>query len=178
MDLSSARPRSRVPLHQAGAVRYNAGEDRFEVCYLAESERVARLEGRELYGDPALPGGAFQHPTRRLLIVTVELALRRIVDLTIEEAQTVLGMSAQELTGDWLGYRHRTHPATVPRPVGVAPTQALGAALFATGDVEGFLCVSRQKPDACNLVLFPERLEQLGLGSWVRMRNTETDQTH
>lgn len=101
-----------------------------------------------------------------------------MVDLTDVANHALLETSVQELTGDWLGYQRRTPQATVPVPLGVAPTQDLGAALLAVGDVEAFLSVSAKAPDACNLVIFPERLEHLQLSSRVKMTNTRTGRTH
>jgi hypothetical protein len=98
------------------------------------------------------------NPQQAWLILNVRVTLRQVADLTPVAAQTLLGMTAQELTGDWEGYQVRQPHDSVPQPVGIAPTQALGQALFAVPGLEGFRPVSARLPSRIALVVrFPVR---------------------
>jgi hypothetical protein len=88
----------------------------------------------------------------------VQVSLQSVADLTLISEQKRLGTTAQELTGDWEGYRTRTPNSSVPQPTGTAPTQDLGEAMFSTPGVEGFRTVSAKVPDQMNLIVFPAKL--------------------
>lgn len=144
----------------------------YEVLYLTENNVVAQFEVGALYGDPF--GSSFSSPpvpaqTWVLLYVTVYL--QRIVDLVQVLHQQTLHTTAQELTGDWKGYQMRKPGHSVQQPIGTAPTQDLGAALFATPGIEGFRIVSAKVPHSCNLVIFPEKLD---LSSKITFENQMT----
>ena len=100
---------------------------------------------------------------RRLLDRHHVDVLREVVDLSTAAAQASLEITAQELTGDWVGYQSRTPYTRVSEPIGIAPTQELGEALFQTG-VEGFRSVSARVPFNRTLVVFTTNLR---LGSSV-----------
>lgn len=98
-----------------------------------------------------------------------------VADLTQESQQQLFETTAQELTGDWRGYQQRSPTTPVSQPVGVAPTQALGATLFAVPDLEGFRVLSAKLPYYSNLVIFPQKLQP---GSQVVFSNPATGQRH
>jgi len=142
--------------------RFNVGATAsplFEILYLAENHMVALFEVQALLGSPLAAGGIVPHPRRAWAIINVNVNLRSIVDLTNVASQSMLATSAQELTGDWRGYGLRSSYSSVPAPTGTAPTQELGAALYAVPDVEGFRTLSAKLPDQMILIIFPQKLQ-------------------
>jgi hypothetical protein len=119
---------------------------------------VALFEAEALLGSPTRPGGVLPQPRLAWTILNVRVNLQRIADLTQVVAQNQLATTAQELTGDWEGYQLRGPRTSVSEPVGLAPTQELGAALFDMPDLEGFRTPSAKVPYAMNLVVFPQKL--------------------
>jgi RES domain-containing protein len=157
--------------------RFNSGtaaNPGFEVLYLAENPMVALFEAQALFGS-LLPGGLVAHPRQAWITINVDVVLQAVADLTDVAAQNALQTSAQELTGDWDGYEQRTPLTSVTGPTGQAPTQALGAALFAVPALEGFQVVSAKLPYHRNLVVFPQKLRT---GSQVRFIHPATGQRH
>lgn len=71
------------------------------------------------------------NPRRPWSVINVQVHLQDVADLTPVSQQTLLATTAQELTGDWQGYLQRNALTSVSEPIGAAPTQVLGAALFA-----------------------------------------------
>jgi RES domain-containing protein len=147
----------------------------FEILYLAETQMVALFEVQALFGSPTRPGGVIANPRRPWTVINVQVQLQDIADLTQVSQQTLLATSAQELTGDWYGYQQRSLFTSVSQPVGTAPTQALGAALFAVSGLEGFLTLSAKLPYHKNLVIFPQKLHS---GSRVEFYDPATGQRH
>ena len=144
----------------------------FETLYLGESQQVALFEARAMLGSPVVPGGAVGNPARPWVVLNIDVILQRVIDLTdVGVVQAVLGTTAQELTGDWEGYGQRGPHTPVRLPVGTAPTQALGSALYALRRVEGFLSLSARVPFQRILVVFPQRLRR---GSLLRFEYTDT----
>ena len=142
----------------------------FQTLYLAQSPEVALLETENLYG-------TLGNTLANLSAVTlfdVEVRLHRLVDLTDDAVQAALQTSAQELTGNWKVYGIAAALTLMSAVRPAAPTQQLGAALFASG-VEGFLTPSAKHPLAKSLVIFPENLQA---GSFVRHTDPYTGQTH
>ena len=132
--------------HTAGArSRFNAGPlatSPFEVLYFAADQQTALFEARAMLGNPAVPGMAVSNPNFTPVILNVTVILRDgAADLSTAAAQAALDTTAQELTGDWDGYQSRLMHTPVTEPIGIAPTQELGQALFQTG-IEGFRCFS------------------------------------
>jgi hypothetical protein len=143
----------------------------FETLYLGENHNVTLFEGRAMLGSPLYPGGAVANPARPWHLQNIDVILQRVVDLTdVAVVQTALNTTAQELTGDWEGYRFRGPHTPVRGPVGTAPTQALGAALYAVRRVEGFITLSARDPLHRVLVVFPQRLRR---GSLLRYEYTD-----
>ena len=158
--------------------RFNVGastKPQFELLYLAENHMVALFEVQALLGSPMTPGGVVPHPRRAWTILNVNVSLHDIVDLTDPAVQATLSSSAQELTGDWRGYQLRNPHSSVIGPVGTAPTQELGAALYLVSGVEGFRTLSAKLSDQMVLVVFPQKLQP---GSFVQFWDPATGQTH
>jgi RES domain-containing protein len=130
------------------ATRFNAGsptKPSFRILYLAESPLVALYEVSAVLGPP---GQHLANPKRSdFPTFGVVTRLQAVADLTDAAQQSLLDISLQELTGNWDTY-----------PLGEAPTQILGAALFGTPGLEGFLTFSAKFPTHKNLVVFPQKL--------------------
>jgi len=146
---------------KANPSRFSAGPNSkhpFEILYLSENPQVAQFEIGALMGDPLVVGGTLNAPGS-FGVVHVQVVLQRVADLTLVSQQDLLETTAQELTGDWRGYQHRTvATASVLEPVGSAPTQDLGEALFAVAGMEGFRTLSAKLPYHRNLVIFPGKM--------------------
>lgn len=158
--------------------RFNAGaaaDPLFELLYLAENPMVALFEVQALFGAPTQPGSVVPHPRQAWILVNVTVQLHAVVDLTDVASTTALATSAQELTGDWRGYQQRGPMTSVAQPVGLAPTQLLGAALFAVPGLEGFRTFSARLPYHSTLVIFPEKLQP---GSAVTFHHPYTGQQY
>ncbi|HEV3341588.1 MAG TPA: RES family NAD+ phosphorylase [Pirellulales bacterium] len=137
--------------------RFNEGGGSFSTLYLSEDQLVALFEVEAVLGSPHTTWVPV--PSGNWTILSVSVVLQSIVDLTQAATQASLATTAQELTGDWRGYRLRNALTSVPQPAGVpAPTQELGAALYAVRGVEGFIAVSAKVPTRRNLVIFPDWL--------------------
>jgi hypothetical protein len=161
-------------------IRYNAGPAAtppFEVLYLAEDHLVALFEVEALLGSsyPGPGGVLVPNPRQAWTILNVQVILGQVANLTQVSQQTLIGTTAQELTGDWRGYQQRHPSDSVPQPVGTAPTQALGEALFAVPGLEGFRTVSARLPARMILVVFPQKLQQ---GSAIEFHDPATGQRH
>jgi RES domain-containing protein len=117
----------------------------FEILYLAENPTTALFEVRAVLGLSTHP---VVNPDRtKNAIVDVQVKLQSVADLTDPAQLKLLDVSIQELTGNWNSYL-----------AGDAPTQRLGAALFATKRVEGFLATSAPASSNRNLIVFPRKL--------------------
>jgi len=141
--------------------RFDAGASAnppFEVLYLAEDFQVALFEAEALLGSPDRPGGVLPQPRLAWTVINVQVQLQRVADLTVVAAQNLLATTAQELTGDWRGYHLRSRRTSISEPIGLAPTQELGAALYSLPELEGFRTLSAKVPYAMNLVVFPQKL--------------------
>jgi hypothetical protein len=150
-----------------------AGNPAFEILYLCENGTIALEEVGAQFRHPT-SGRVFTSPVPTL-IVNVDVSLQYIVDLTDVSQQRLVRTNAQELTGDWRAYSYRQPSSSVPRPVGVAPTQMLGQALFNSPSLEGFLVMSAKLPDHRNLIVFPQKLAP---GSTLRFVNPLTNDIH
>lgn len=138
----------------------------FAILYLAENHLVALLEAQALLGSPTTPGGLVPHPKGSYATLNVAVSLQQVADLTDPASQTQLDTTAQELTGDWRGYRLRGPGTSVTAPTGMAPTQDLGAALFGVPGLEGFKTLSAKAPDQRVLAIFPQKLLPGSNVSW------------
>jgi RES domain-containing protein len=144
--------------------RYNGGrfaQSPFDTIYLAETPIVAQLEAGALLGSSLSIDELIANPAANYSVLNVRVQLRNVLDLTdVEQSHGPLGTNAQELTGDWLAYHHRTDKHSVPAPVGLAPTQELGAAIYACGQFSGFAAISAKFPYAAVLGIFPDRIDK------------------
>lgn len=157
--------------------RYNTGlpgKPKHEILYLAEHPHVTIDEVMSGFGQP-IPGGYQPAPKQPYSILPVQVFLQRVVDLTDEGQQHEISTSAQELTGDWKGYRQRKPDTSITGPIGDAPTQRLGEALFAVPNLEAFQTVSAKAAVCRNLVIFPEKLLK---GSSFSFSHPATKQHH
>jgi hypothetical protein len=93
------------------------------------------------------------------VVLNVDVRLVSVADLTDVASQAALRTTAQELTGDWRGYQQRSQTTSVKQPVGLAPTQDLGATLFRVPGLEGFRTLSARLPYNEMLVVFPTKLQ-------------------
>ncbi len=130
------------------STRFNPGpaaKTPFEILYLGENQLVALYEVGALLGPSNQP---ISHPAlSKTAQIDVAVRLQAVADLSDPAQRKLLGVSLQELTGVWDIY-----------PPGDAPTQQLGAALFATEGIEGFISLSAKMPRCRNLVVFPQKL--------------------
>lgn len=138
----------------------------FEILYLAENHFVALLEVQALLGSPITPGGLVPSPHSTWTTLNVNVSLQHIADLTDLASQDYLDVTAQELTGDWRGYRLRSPGTTVKGPTGSAPTQELGSALFGVPKLEAFKTLSSKAPYHQILAIFPQKLQRRSRISW------------
>jgi RES domain-containing protein len=138
----------------------------FEILYLAENHFVALLEVQALLGSATTPGGLVSSPHSTWTTLNVKVSLQYIADLTDLASQGLLDVTAQELTGDWRGYRLRSPGTTVKGPTGSAPTQDLGSALFRVPKLEAFKTLSSKAPYHQILAIFPQKLQRRSRVSW------------
>jgi hypothetical protein len=136
--LSSSHTKKTLARFNPGPLLTTANQ--FASLSLADDLIAAQFEAGAALGSYK-PGHHISHPNLSLVTLNVQVTLREVIDLTDLNAQTALGTNVQELTGDWEGFQFRSNLTSVPHPTGIAPTQELGKALFATG-VEGFRSVS------------------------------------
>jgi|SRR5215203_1229637 len=160
----STRHTTIIPSRFSGGSPSSPG---YEILYLAENHLVALLEVQALLGSPTTPGGVVPHPRNTWTNLNVTVSLQHVADLTDYASQGLLATTAQELTGDWLGYRLRGPGTTIKVPTGLAPTQDLGAALYAAPRLEGFKSLSAKAPYHQILAIFPQKLLPKSRVSWV-----------
>lgn len=132
------------------------------VLYLTEDPVTSLFEVRAVYGSPLPDRTYVPNPTpgQGWTIVSVEVTLHAVADLTDATQTELLDTTVQELTGDWIGYIHRhPRPAPVPPYYTPVPTQQVGSALYATGVYEGLISYSSMNPTRRNLIVFPANLQ-------------------
>lgn len=169
---SSLQTRQTTKVHS----RFNAGplaNPKFEILYLCENPALALEEVEAQFYSRA--GQIIANPAQSWLVMNVRVELKSVADIANEAPQHMLGTNAQELTGDWQGYQIRRAHSSVSAPLGVAPTQQLGQALFAGPGLEGFQTVSAKRSDHRSLVVFPQKLLP---GSSLRFINPITNKVH
>jgi len=112
------------------------------MLYLGENHQVAIFEVGVLLGDPDDP---ISNPKGAWALMSIQVTLHHIADISDPAQQKIISTNHQELTGSWINS---------PRPV---PTHRLGAALHAVPDLEGFLYPSA-KSNNRNLAVFMDKL--------------------
>ena len=178
---SGVAKRSHKPSSRARN-RFNDGTGSFALRYLAPDPAIALLEVVALYGTYATGFVAGPAPARRWTVFRYQITPPLdVVDFTDPTARTRAGTTVQELTGDWLGYHHRSMalPARPPAvlnnprsPYAPTPTQRLANTIYTTTNAHGFLAPSAKIPVTANLVLFfdklpPRRLHHTGTANVV-----------
>jgi hypothetical protein len=148
-------------------------DGRFEILYLSENRIVCLYEVEAVFG--STDTWMASNPNESYSDVPVQVSLQRVADLTLVSQQMRLATTAQELTGDWRGYRTRERGGSLRQPTGVAPTQSLGEALYNTEGIEAFRTLSAKVPNMLNLVVFPKKL--LG-GSLISYQDPKTGKVH
>jgi hypothetical protein len=147
--------------------RFNAGfllapSAQYECIYFADDTICAQFETRAQLGE-FMPGMHLPNPHTPIAALNVRVNLHKIMDVSEVAAQSHIGTTVQELTGDWQGYQVRSPGTNVKAPTGPSPTQDLGWALFRTG-VEGFRATSARMPWHKTLIVFPANMR---VGSWI-----------
>lgn len=101
-------------------------------------------------------------PRGAWVVLTVNVQLASVVDLSDTTSQQLLDTNVQECTGDWAGYRQRSRRTNVVLPNSVpATTQELGEVLYNDKrDLEGFFSVSAKVSTNQNLIVFPAKLRR------------------
>lgn len=142
----------------------------FPVLYFAENQQLCLFEVAALLGSPLAGQPVLANPyAGALTVFPVRVQLSRVIDLCDPTQLQIIDASIQELTGDWRGYAARAAGG----PPQTAPTQRLGAALFARARVEGFVTYSAKDSAHRNLVVFPTRLRT---GSLIELVDPATGQ--
>ncbi len=146
--------------------RFNDGAGGFALRYLAPNPAIALLEVGALYGAYAT-GFVAGPPARRWTVFRYKITRHiDVVDFTNPAGRTNAPTTVQELTGDWLGYHHRSMGTSAsPPPVRNgsdprAPTQRLANTIYSSTSLpkaDGFLAPSAKIPLTANLVLFYDR---------------------
>lgn len=135
----------------------------FEVLYLAETSLVAEFEVGAVFG--TLPSH-ISHPRMSFTLVAAQVQLSRVVNLSDPIEQAKIEVDAQLLTGDWRAYQTRTPISSVSLPVGLAPTQEIGAAVFNDSRlIEGIITVSAKVATHQTLVVFPQNMS---IGNYIQ----------
>jgi RES domain-containing protein len=115
----------------------------FRAVYGSTEDTVAVAESR---ANAEYAGMPYPFRTPRLL-VTIELSLRRVLDLSSEEIREYLGTRSEALSQeDWRNIQEQDRESF---------TQTLGRAVFENGG-EGVLAPSARVPGGVNVVYFPE----------------------
>jgi hypothetical protein len=134
------------------------GNPPFAILYFGETLQVTLFEFGAMLGDP-YDLARWRNAPGSFAAFHVNVVLQQVADLTVLSQQDLLQTTVEELTGDWKGYRFRgLAGATVSEPVGTAPTQDLGEALFGVPGVEAFQAVSAKLATQRTLVVFPDKL--------------------
>lgn len=157
-----------VPYHvpsSSSRNRFNDGTRNFALRYFSPDPVTALLEAAALHGAYATGFIVGPPPARAWTVFRYQISQAlAVVDFGDPIARGVASTTIQELTGDWLGYYHRstyTLPAHLPAVRSLsplAPTQHLANSVHASTTAHGFLAPSAKSPTIANLVLFFARL--------------------
>ena len=143
--------------------RFNDGAGTFALRYFAADPVTALLEAVALHGSYSSGFVATPPPARGWTVFRYQIAPSlAVVDFADPSIRIAAGTTTQELTGDWLGYHHRTlfgHalPGHLPRVIpggSRAPTQRLANDIHTSTAAHGFLVPSAKSPMIANLVVF------------------------
>ena len=146
--------------HQSFPSRFSPGPNAnppFEILYLSESPQVAQFEIGRLAGDPLVVGG----------ILSRRLFRRRPREGGPSAGRRPHGCVParpdrdDRARADWRLARLPDRAAarsSIQEPVGTAPTQDLGEAVFGVPGIEGFRVLSAKLAYHRNLIVFPEKM--------------------
>ena len=121
----------------------SAASPLYRILYLGENHQVAIYEVGALLGNPNAP---LSSPKGSWVLMSLQITLYHVADLCDTTQQRLISTNDQELTGAWANSS------------GAAPTQQLGAALYALPSLEGFVFPS-SKVGSRNLAIFPDKLD-------------------
>lgn len=148
--------------------RFKDRASAYSLIYLADERRVALLEVNALLHSPMFAANPFSVPYS---VHTIRVTDLEVLDMTEEPHQVDFDTTAQELTGDWRGYRDRGNtatPAKAARPALTAPafpppaaTQRLGEWVHANTELDGILAVSARFATQSILVVFQRAASKL-----------------
>ena len=128
----------------------------FRAVYGSTEDTVAVAESR---ANAEYAGMPYPFRTPRLL-VTIRISLRRVLDLSLEQARKDLNVSLEILNQDWRKIQDQGQESF---------TQTLGRAVFQNGG-EGLLVPSARVRGGINVVYFPENRQR---GSVARVYESE-----
>jgi hypothetical protein len=128
--------------HSSRFSEASAAAPSYRILYLGENHQVAIYEVGALVGDPNDP---ISNPRGSWALMSIQVILHYIADISDPAQQKIISTNHQELTGSWINS---------PSPV---PTHQLGAELHKVPDLEGFLYPSA-KSKSRNLAIFMEKL--------------------
>ena len=120
----------------------NQASPGYRITYFGQTHQVAIHEVYALLGNPVSP---VANPKGSWVILSLEVILDNVVDLSDPNSQKVLKTNHEELTGNWNNSRQEV------------PTQSLGRSLYELPDLEGFIFPSSLVDGLC-LSLFPDKL--------------------
>jgi len=121
----------------------------YRMLYLGDNHQVAIYEVGALLGDPNAP---ISSPRGSWVLMSLSVRLHHVANLSVPSQQKLISTNDQELTGVWANNAVST----------AAPTQKLGAALYAIPKLEGFIYPS-SKTGSHNLVIFMDKLDKSSL---------------
>jgi hypothetical protein len=105
-------------------------------------------------GRKALNGTGIAHATRPTVVLPITVDLEAAANLTTDEEAGLISTNAQELTGDWRSYSHRS-AASGPGP----SSPHSGDELSRLGKHQALVSFAATVPDYKILAAFVERLK-------------------
>jgi len=121
----------------------SASSPLYRIVYLGENHQVVIYEVGALLGNPNAP---LSSPKGSWMLLSLQVTLHHVADLCDSSQQKLISTNDQEMTGVWANSS------------GAAPTQQLGAALYAVPLLEGFAFPS-SRVRSRNLAIFPDKLD-------------------
>ena len=128
----------------------------FEALYLSEDPVTALQEVQIVRVTDAALFGVKSSPR---ILLSVELTLQAVLDVTPPKVQTKLGTNLQEMTASWLAQNASGKEAA---------TQQLGRAAFEHGGIEALVVPSAQDPRRTNMDSIPRPVTARQSSSSVR----------
>jgi hypothetical protein len=97
---------------------------RFNNFVSGHNPTAALFEVDALFGSPLVQGRVVAKPTASWVVINPQIQLSSVADLTqVTGKQIPLATSAQELMGDWRGYRQRNAHTSIAALVGPISTK-------------------------------------------------------